>query len=192
MAITRIFDEEDNDEDTMDFDYVAIFISSASEFVGTALAIQVIDRLGRVKALVGSFLLGGGSMFMVCMCEGILAKNFIVAFAFIARASEMAAACITWISTAELLSTSVRSTGHAAANSVARCGAFVSPFLVNEGSLSTIGVALLIASIIAALAASNLPETHGVELGKAIIIEEQEEIRRIESGEESYRRGFWS
>ena len=191
MAITRIFDEEGNDEDGPDFDYLAIFISSASEFLGTAIAIEVVDRIGRIKALVCAFLLGGGSMFMVCIFNGVLTKNFIVAFAFISRASGMAAACITWISTAELLSTNVRSTGHAAANSVARCGAFLSPFLVNEGSLDTIGVSLLIVSILAALASSTLPETSGIELGKAIIIEEQEEIRRIESGEEPMKNGFW-
>ena len=165
----------------LDFDYIAIFISSSSEFLGTALAIQLIDSIGRVRALIGAFLLGGTSISIVCLLDGMISRMSTVAFAFISRASEMAAACITWISTAELLATNMRSTGHAAANSVARCGAFLSPFLVNEGKLGTIGITLLFTSIIAATAASWLPETAGVELGKAIILEEEEEIRRIES-----------
>eukprot|EP00551_Chaetoceros_affinis_P017055 CAMPEP_0203697658 /NCGR_PEP_ID=MMETSP0091-20130426/11769_1 /ASSEMBLY_ACC=CAM_ASM_001089 /TAXON_ID=426623 /ORGANISM="Chaetoceros affinis, Strain CCMP159" /LENGTH=471 /DNA_ID=CAMNT_0050569717 /DNA_START=28 /DNA_END=1440 /DNA_ORIENTATION=- len=190
MTITRIFDEEDDNDAGMDFDYVAIFISSFSEFIGTALAIQLVDRIGRIKALVGSFLIAGASMFVVCVFNVSLDRVAIVSFAFISRASEMAAACITWITTAELLSTNMRSTGHAAANSVARCGAFFSPFLVNDGDLGTIGIALIIASVAAALFASRLPETSGVELGKAIILEEEEEIRRIESGSPA-SGGFW-
>ncbi len=191
MTITRIFDEEDDNDAGMDFDYAAIFISSFSEFIGTAFAIQLVDRIGRIKALVGSFLIAGASMFVVCAFNVSMDRMATVFFAFISRASEMAAACITWISTAELLSTNMRSTGHAAANSVARCGAFFSPFLVNDGELGTIGIALIIASLAAALFASRLPETSGVELGKAIILEEEEEIRRIESGSPA-SGGFWS
>ncbi len=190
MTITRIFDEEE--EGGLDFDYFAIFISSASEFLGTALAIELVDSIGRVKALVGSLLLGGISMFCACIFNGTMSRMMIVAFAFLSRASEMAAACITWISTAELLSTNMRSTGHAAANSVARFGAFLSPFIVNEGALVTIGVILVIVSILAASVAYELPETSGIELGKAIILEEEMEIRRIESGSPPSKKGLWS
>lgn len=181
MVITRIFDEEDEEDGGLDFDYIAIFISSSSEFVGTTLAIQLVDNIGRIKALVGAFLLGGTNICVVCLFDGTLTRLATVFFSFISRASGMAATCITWIITAELLATSMRATGHAAANSVARCGAFLSPFLVNEGKLGTIGITLLITGITAAMAASQLPETTGVELGKAILLEEEEEIRRIES-----------
>jgi len=44
LTITRIFDKDDDGR--IDFDYVAIFISSASEFFGTALAITLVDRIG--------------------------------------------------------------------------------------------------------------------------------------------------
>lgn len=179
MTITRIFDEDG--DNGLDFDYVAIFISASSEFLGTKLAIELVDRIGRVQALVGSFLIGGSSMFVVCIFNGSLSRMATVSFAFISRASEMSAACITWISTAELLTTNMRSTGHSAANCVARCAAFLSPFLVNEGSLWTIGIALMTISVFTAIAASKLPETNGIELGQAILMEEQDEIIRIES-----------
>lgn len=193
MTITRIFDEEE-DEGGLDFDYVAIFISSASEFFGTAIAIELVDRIGRIKALIGSLLLGGSSMFMACVFNGLVSKPTVVFFAFISRASEMAAACITWISTAELLSTHMRSTGHAAANSVARFGAFLSPFLVSEGSLVTVGSLLILVSILGSIVASELPETSGIELGKAMILEEEEEKRRSESisPRTSSKKRFWA
>jgi putative MFS transporter len=186
MTITRIFDEEDEDNG-LDFDYLAIFISSVSEFIGVAVAIALVDSVGRVKSLIVSFLIGGSSMLIVCMFNGVFSRMTIVAFSFLSRASEMAAACVTWIATAELLATNMRSTGHAAANSVARFGAFLTPFLVNEGSLRTVGIALICVSVTAATFASRLPETSGIELGKAIILEEEEEIRRIESGSPSKR-----
>jgi MFS family permease len=188
MTTTRIFDVEC--DDCLDFDYLAIFISSCSEFLGTIFAIQLVDRIGRVKSLVGAFVLGGGSMFIACVFNEMMGTMAILSLTFLSRASMMAVACITWISTAELLSTHMRSTGHAAANSVARCGAFLSPFLVNEGSLRTIGISLLVASSLAAVAARNLPETSGVELGKAFVMEEELEIRRIESGEGPSPKGF--
>mmetsp|Transcript_17019 Transcript_17019/g.19676 ORF Transcript_17019/g.19676 Transcript_17019/m.19676 type:complete len:472 (-) Transcript_17019:118-1533(-) len=183
MTITRLFDaeEEDEEEDQLAFDYIAIFISASSELVGTALAIMVVDSFGRVKALVAAFLIGGSSLFMVCVFHDVLGRSAQVGFAFLSRASEMAAACITWISTAELLSTNMRSTGHSAANAIARSGACFSPFLVNSGTLATIGIVIISVNIVTAFFASKLPETAGIEMGKAVYI--KEEIERKASSD---------
>ena len=58
LLISRIYsknesnDDESNDDDsaTCSFDYLPIFVSSISEFIGIALGTCVIDRLGRVNS----------------------------------------------------------------------------------------------------------------------------------------------
>jgi hypothetical protein len=172
MTVTRIFDNTD-EEGALDFDYAAIFVSSAAELLGTASAIQLIDSIGRVKTLVGAFLFAGISLFSLCALDGYAPRAVTIFFAIMGRASEMASACVTWIVTAELLSTEILSTGHSAVNAVARTGAFFSPYLVDsKNSLLTVGIVLLVINLVSAVTASTLLETNGVELGKAVLIEE--------------------
>lgn len=170
--MTRIFDNTD-DPETLDFDYAAIFVSSTAELLGTFSAIQLIDSIGRVNTLRGVFLTSGTSLFLLCLTDEKVPRFFSICFAIVGRASGMAAACVTWIVTAELLSTEILSTGHSAVNAVARTGAFFSPYLVNgENPIWLVGTVLLTVNIISFTAASLLIETKGVELGKAVLIEE--------------------
>ena len=110
MTVTRIFDEED-DNAGPDFDYFAIFISSCAEVVGTTIAISQVDLFGRTPTLVGAFILAGVSMFFMCILSGNVSRLLLIILAFLARAAEMSGACVVWISTAELLSTDIRTTG---------------------------------------------------------------------------------
>lgn len=174
MTVTRIFDEED-DNVSPDFDYMAIFISSCAEVVGTSIAISQVDVLGRRPTLVAAFTLAGISIFFLCLLSGHAARITLIALAFSARAFEMAGACVAWISTAELLSTEIRATGHSAANAMARIGGFASPFLVEgRSSIVTVGFVLLAVNIATALCSFLLPETKGIEMGKAALLKEEE------------------
>lgn len=174
MVVTRIFDDSDN-PDSLDFDYVAIFVSSAAELLGTALTIQLIDRIGRVKTLVGAFFSAGISLFFLCVLtdSGIAPRPVLIAFALLGRAAEMASACVVWISTVEILTTDILSTGHSALNAVARLGAFFSPYLVVESNpLWLVGLIFLMVNMVAAFTATTLVETKGMEMGKAVLVEE--------------------
>mmetsp|Transcript_10180 Transcript_10180/g.12903 ORF Transcript_10180/g.12903 Transcript_10180/m.12903 type:complete len:120 (-) Transcript_10180:101-460(-) len=97
-------------------------------------------------------------------------RPLLVSLAFIVRVCEMAGTCVTWISTAEILSTEIRSTGHSAANAVARIGGFCSPYIVaGNMSLGKIGIIMLIIHLVTAFSVTKLPETKGLELGKATV-----------------------
>lgn len=191
QTVTRIFDFPEGAE--LDFDYAAIFVSSSAELLGTFSAIQLIDRIGRVKTLVGAFLIAGFSLFTLCALDEYANRTVMVFFAIVGRASEMSASCVTWTATAELLSTELLATGHSAVNAVARTGAFFSPYLVDDGnSLFLVGTVLFCVNMLSAFTASQLLETQGVELGKAVLIEEvrSQELEEVKSQEmvAEYRR----
>lgn len=113
MAVTRIFGiDDDNDDERISFDYGAIFVSSTAELVGTIIVIALVDRIGRIPTQVLSYLCGGIGLFFLCMISFFGGnKLLLVVLAFIVRICEMAGTCVTWISTAEILSTEIRSTG---------------------------------------------------------------------------------
>jgi len=164
MTVTIVFGKDDDEDD---FDYGAIFSSSCSEIVGVAVAICLIDKIGRIPTQVGSYFLGGICVFLMCFYANEAGRNSLLVISFAARAFEMIGNCVTWVSTAELLSTEIRSTGHSAANAVARLGAFCSPYVVYHLNLRHLGILMLIIHFITVIAASRLPETKGKHLGKA-------------------------
>jgi len=78
----------------------------------------------------------------------------------------MSGSCTTWVSTAEILTTEIRATGHSAANAVARIAGAVSPYVVSsENSFTTIGIVTLCLSFMTCLSSWRLPETKGRSLG---------------------------
>jgi hypothetical protein len=86
--------------------------------------------------------------------------------AFFARMFFMSASCATWVSTAEVLSTEIRTTGHSAANAIARLSGIFSPYLVSSDTpFPVIGFVLFMLSLSTASFAWNLPETKGKSLG---------------------------
>lgn len=175
MVTTRIFQVESSEVDDDDansihatFDYSAIFISSSAEAIGTAIAIGLVDRIGRIPTIAGSYFTGGIVLFLLCFFVHQMGRSVAVALSFMSRICEMIASCTVWISTAEIFTTDIRSTGHSATNAVARIGGFISPYVVSgNASFQLIGAVFLAVHVGAALCALQLPETKGLELGRA-------------------------
>ena len=78
----------------------------------------------------------------------------------------MSATCTTWVSTAEILTTEVRTTGHASANAIARMFGAISPFVVKDSTpFPVIGTVILFFGLLNAYTSFNLPETKGRGMG---------------------------
>jgi MFS family permease len=169
--VTRIFDTDAVDGAEAvggppEFDYKAIFISASAEILGLLVVIQTVDTVGRVYSQVASFLLGGILVFILGMLTTTANWTVLTVLAFFARACMMAGSCSTWVTTAEIYSTEIRTSGHSAANAVGRVGAFISPFLVRTSTpITTVGAIMLTINIVTAFTAFHLPETKGVEIG---------------------------
>lgn len=185
IAVTRVFEVSDGeamDDDLgngavnddinnagVQFDYQAIFISSSAELIGTALVVFLVDRAGRIASQVSAYLIGGVCLFLLCFFSESGNRPFLLCVSFGARVCEMMGSCVTWVTTAEVLSTEIRTTGHSAANAVARTGGFFSPYLVGgKLPLPTIGIIMLVIHLFTAYCASRLPETRGKRLGHAL------------------------
>ena len=173
MATTEIFDTDGDANtaqglgNTNNFDFGAIFISSSAELLGTTIAILGVDTLGRIRLQVWSYALAGlfvSSLYFAAAYD--YNRNMLVALVFGARIFEMTGSCVSWVSTAEILTTEVRTTGHSAANAVARIGSLFSPFLIEgHGSLIKKGLIMLAIHTATVLFVSRLPETKGSRMG---------------------------
>lgn len=178
IAVTRVFEvsggeamDDDADNAGVQFDYQAIFISSSAELIGTALVVFLIDRAGRIASQVSAYLIGGVCLFLLCFFSESGNRPFLICVSFGARVCEMMGSCVTWVTTAEVLSTEIRTTGHSAANAVARTGGFFSPYLVGgKLPLPLVGIIMLVIHLFTAFCASRLPETRGKRLGHALSI----------------------
>ncbi|KAL3904661.1 MAG: hypothetical protein SGILL_009982 [Bacillariaceae sp.] len=182
MVITEIFDSENNGDnndlmggdsnnntETYSFDYGAIFVSSSAELVGTTFAIFSIDAAGRIPLQVVSYAMAGIAVCSLCVTAANGAhRNILISLGFTARIFEMVGSCTSWVSTAEILTTEVRTTGHSAANAVARIGSLFAPFLI-EGHSSLVKKGLVMLAIHAGTVVfvSMLPETKGSHMGRA-------------------------
>ena len=172
MAITEIFDTEkepgiEGQKGANNFDYGAIFVSSSAELVGTTIAIFSVDSIGRIPLQVVAYAIAG---VLVCSLYVSAAndshRTVLIALGFSARIFEMTGSCVSWVSTAEILTTEVRTTGHSAANAIARIGSFFSPFLVQgHGSLVKKGLIMLVVHAGTVFFVSQLPETKGSRMG---------------------------
>ncbi len=170
MLSTRVFDTNLNIHDqTAMFDYSAIFISSLSEALAITLAIALVNHVGRVKLLVTSYVCGGISLSILCLVVHTASRSTLIILAFIMRACEMFESSSVWVITVEIFSTDIRSTGHGATNAMARFGGFLSPYVVaSYWSYRQIGITMLLFHLFIAFCASQLPETKGVQLGKVL------------------------
>jgi MFS family permease len=197
MLITEIFEnvqgDTSNDVRThpkYNFDFGAIFVSSSAELVGASLAILGVDRVGRIPVQIVSYSAAGLS---VCALA-VLASNgggrsALISLGFVARIFEMSGSCVTWVSTAEILTTEVRTTGHSTANAVARIGSLFAPFLiVGNSSVAKKGVIMLAIHCITVAFVSQLPETKGVHMGVAsipVLSEDDDDMARESADEGS-------
>jgi MFS family permease len=168
------------------FNYSAIFMTSLAEVFGLTILFYTIDNVGRIRCQVVSYILGGLSMFILCLYDShyhnISERNttptssssvsyILTIWAFVARMCYKVAVCTTWITTSELLPTSIRGTGHGLVNSLARLSAAASPFIVhtknnnnNGSSIQSIGWILLLVSIATSIIVQQLPESKGRRL----------------------------
>ena len=182
LAVTRVFDPDAAEDANTDgglpnFDYKAIFISSSAEIFGLFTVIQTVDSVGRIPSQVMSYIFGGIFVFSVTMAAGSANNTVLTILAFFARAFEMMGACVTWVTTAEILTTEIRTTGHSAANAVGRTGAFVSPFLVGTNMpLKYVGCIMLVIHMFTAWCAYHLPESKGHEIGHTILEDSDDDI----------------
>jgi hypothetical protein len=194
LAVSIVFTNEEEMEDeanggngngngSYEFDYVAIFISASSEIFGLIIVLYTIDTFGRIQSQTVCYRIGGIATFLMGILYYIfynisasnnnnevdiayLHRFTLIGLAFIARMAMMGATCTTWVSTSEILTTDIRSTGHGSANAMARLGGFISPFIITQGnSLWLIGIIVLIVSLVTAEFASRLPETTGKSMG---------------------------
>jgi len=180
IVITLVFSEVE-DENAADesgnlysFDYAAIFASASSEIAGTTLIILLIDRIGRIPSQTACYIGGGIMVFVLCLLRSRdePSRGAMVAAAFLTRMFYMSASCTTWVSTAEILTTEIRTTGHSAANAIARFGGGFSPYLITaETPFIIIGITMLAVSLFTAACTYNLPETKGKRMGEAALDE---------------------
>ena len=103
------------------------------------------------------------------------------------EALEMMGSCVTWVTTAEILTTEIRTTGHSAANAMGRTGAFLSPYLVGTMSLQAVGSIMLLIHLFTAFCAWNLPETKGREIGHTSLDDDNGEEGKDDGNEMSFR-----
>jgi len=89
----------------------------------------------------------------------------------------MSSSCSTWIATAEILTTEIRATGHAASNAVARLGGSLSPYLVTDATpMATIGSVMLTISLATTFAVAGLPETMGLSMGASSSVDDDGDV----------------
>lgn len=128
-------------------------------------------------------MLAGLSVFFLCLTasrEGAEQQQrrwLLMILAFAARTFEMSGSCVSWVSTAEIFTTDVRSTGHATANAVARVSAFFAPYLVEgETPILHVGVVMLLIHAFTVACVCGLPETKGKDIGaasSAVVVHQQ-------------------
>lgn len=181
MVVTKTFHSE-GETGSDSFDYKDIFISSSAELIGTFIAIRTVDRIGRIKSQVIYYSLGGIFVFLICLFSSSVPFSILVFIAFMARAFEMSATCCTWVSTAEVFGTEVRTTGHASANAIARLGGILCPLLIESNiSLPIIGTVLLCVHLLVVAFVRHVPETNGKQLGQTSSEPEEQNLNESNS-----------
>lgn len=189
IAVSLVFTNEDEESSYYDdayiadddqeiiasygFDFSAIFITASAEVFGLIVVLGTVDTLGRIPSQSMAYRIGGVSTFVLGILCVVWIENgttlrriSLITLAFVSRMAMMASSCVTWVSTSEMLSTEIRSTGHGAANAMARLGGFIAPYVITEGnSMGTIGILVLLVSLLTAEFASKLPETAGRPMG---------------------------
>jgi hypothetical protein len=187
IAVNLVFTKHENADDdddqnilAYDFDYSAIFITASAEVFGLITVLGTIDSIGRIPSQTIAYRIGGFTTFLLGVLYTLFNddddgsndsnasfhRSVLIGLAFVSRMAMMASSCTTWVSTSEVLSTEIRSTGHGAANAVGRLGGFVAPYVITEGnSMARIGILVLLVALATAELAGRLPETAGKAMG---------------------------
>lgn len=171
LITTDVFDSTESNAEgnnTYNFDYSAIFVSSSSELIGITLIYFAIDNYGRIPLQAGSYALAGICLFAFCTLAYYNAeRTVLVALGFAARIFEMTGSIVTWVSTTEIFTTEVRTTGHSTANAAAKIAILFVAFITeSQISLFYKGIIFLIVHAMAVIFVSQLPETKGSHMGR--------------------------
>lgn len=156
--------------------FVPIALYGLSAFVGVILAVRTVDVFGRITSQVIFFSFAGLTVFSMLMRHSIK-DALAITLAFVARGFEVAATSIMWLTTAEVLVTEIRTTGHSSSSAFVQVGALLAHYTV-QGSISQHRPVLTMAVVYAfvILLVAVLPETEGLVLGR--VMDEIEENRK--------------
>ena len=159
---------EDNNHDQT---YQAV-LSAVSEVLGIVLLLFLIDPWGRVPTQIMAYALAA----LACLTLAVWYAlpflengNVLIALTLVARMLVFGGGSTTWVSTTEVLTTSIRAQGHAvAAGMVGRLGAFVSTVtLPRVHDIPTVALIVFAGCMWITLCAGDIPETRRNELGRS-------------------------
>lgn len=165
LVTTEIFSHQHGGN--VHFNFVDIGVATSSELVGICMLLYTVDRWGRVKSNSFTFLFSGLCIAALCFGTSTFHISVIaqLLLAYGARLFSMAASCVTWLCTPEILTTELRMTGHGFVNAASRIAAAITPFVVQRGTpRPEIALELLAVSVFVALISLLLPETAGKAL----------------------------
>jgi len=117
LAIPRVFDSSDDGSGTFDedespsFNFQALAVSAAAEMIGTLISALVVDSFGRIGPQVVGFALSGFLVFFLLWFAHSSPVWLLTILALGARTFEVGASSLSWVITAEVLPTELRSTG---------------------------------------------------------------------------------
>lgn len=148
------------------FDYGSILLSIVAEFLGAAVAINIVDRLGRVPSIFSGYMFGGLLLTTLCYGNALgLSRWYLLPLAIGARLFIMSGVCITSTATAELLSTEIRTTGQSVVTAVGDVAGAMSVLVAWGPDKIISGGILLVISVTVSAVATLLPETAWLAMG---------------------------
>jgi len=163
MAVT-VFAQDDRNQN-----YLAVFCAAAAELAGILSLTTIIDRWGRIPTqCLAYFAAALASLTLSVWNEVPFLENgnAVIIFAFLARMFMFGGRGTTWVSTTEVLSSEIRTTGHAFAATFGRLGILSSTWILGRiPNLSVIGLVVFVMSLWISFAATDVPETHIKEMG---------------------------
>jgi hypothetical protein len=112
-----------------DWDYLRAAITATAELPAFVACVLMVDRLGRPHTIAISFVTMAGCLVAILMVAGNQYLETTCLFG--ARAAVMCGCLAIYIGTGELYPTEMRSTGLGTANSLARIGGFLAPFIAS-------------------------------------------------------------
>ena len=163
MAVS-VFSQDDRQQN-----YQALF-SAGAEVIGIiGLATFTIDRWGRIPTQCLTYAAAALTSLTLSVwyeLPFLENGNALIIFAFMSRMFMFGGRGTTWVSTTEVLSTEIRTTGHALAATVGRLGDLSSTWILTKiSNLPTIGLVVFFMSVWITFAATDIPETHVKEMG---------------------------
>lgn len=191
LVFSNVSDTQDsaasNNNQRYQFDYLGLIVSSSAEIAGVTLVLFTVDLFGRINCMSVYFFLGGLFILLLCVMKESHPslpdhedRIVLITLAFLSRLFVYSGSSIVWITTAELLPTRIRATGHSVANAFARIGAFLAPIAVSpKESPVRIGTTMFVVSLVVVVCTRLLPETSGQPLGILRSTRERGQRRRV-------------